>query len=289
MTAMKRFSFVVLLGVLTLPFAVSAASLDVVNSRVGAENAKTEVHADGIDNVRIIVTVKDTNLMTLEGKTVVLASSRGNLDEIRTESATTDILGKAYFLVDSLKDGSSVYTASVDGQTLQKTVTITYTGGLVANIKDGDLIKIPDDGNVATLSDTAVYYYAANGKRYVFPNDRVYFTWYPDFSKVQTITLDQMSLIPLGGNVTYKSGSKLVKFQTDVKTYLPTKGGVLRWVQTEEAARGIFGADWNHQVDDVSEAFYANYTFGTPIATALDAPLDVIRAMGGTIDADKGL
>ena len=140
-----------------------------------------------------------------------------------------------------------------------------------------------------TLSDTAVYYYAVNGKRYVFPNEKTYFTWYPDFSKVKIVPIDQMSLIPIGGNVTVRPGTRMLKFQTDTKTYIVTRGGVLRWAKTEDVARGWFGADWNTYIDDVSEAFYVNYTFGEPVASPLDLALDVIKDATHTIDQDKGL
>lgn len=266
---------------------LAAASLDASGSRVSAE--KTELRADGIDNTLITVTVKDTNLAAMTGKKVVLQSSRGNVDEIRIESDVTDILGKARFRVFSLKDGSPIFSAKVEGVLLVKTVTLNFSGGLSFPLKPGDLIKIPDDGNVETLNDTAVYYYAMNGKRYVFSNEKVYFSWYPDFSNIQIIPIDQMALIPIGGNVTYKPGSKLVKFQTDPKTYIVTKGGVLRWAKTEDVARGWFGADWNQHVDDITEAFYVNYTFGQPVENSLDLALDIIRGTAPTIDADKGL
>lgn len=275
------------------PFAARAqygygsASVDPVGSRVSAD--ATTLKADGIDNAEITVTVHDTNITAMSGQKVVLTSSRGKIDEIHIENDVTDSLGKAYFRIFSLKDGTATFTATVNSITLQRTATVTYSGGLSFPITDGDLIKIPDDGDTATLNDTAVYYYAANGRRYVFPNEKVYFTWYPDFSNVKILPIDQMALIPIGGNVTYKAGSKLVKFQTDPKTYLPTRGGVLRWVQTEDAARGLFGDQWNTHVDDITEAFYVNYTFGEPIASALDAPLDIITTGDGTIDVDKGL
>jgi len=276
-----------LVGAIVLPFPVLAVNLDIVNSHIAAE--KFDLKADGIDNTRIIVTLQNTNFAPVVNATVMLNSDRKKSDDIIAENSKTDILGKAYFRVSSLRNGTAIFSALVNGQALQHTVTIHYTGGLIADVHAGDLIKIPDDNNTATLSDTAVYYYASDGRRYVFPNEKVYYTWYSDFSKVKVLSLKQMSLIPIGGNVTYKAGSKLVKFQTDVKTYLPTKGGVLRWVKTEAIARGLFGNTWNTQVDDISEAFYANYTFGKPIASALDAPLDVIRSSGLTIDSDKGL
>ena len=269
------------------PVLAAAAVVDPANSPVSVE--KTELKADGIDNVLITVTIKDTNFAAMEGVKVNLVSSRGGLDEIRAENDTTDTLGKARFRIFSLKDGISVFTAFAGTTQIQKTVTLTFSGGLSIPISAGDLIKIPDDGDAKTLNDTAVYYYAKNGKRYVFPNEKTYFTWYPDFSAVKTIPIDQMSLIPIGGNVTYHPGTRMVKFQTDTKTYMVTRGGVLRWAKTEEVATGWFGPNWNQYVDDISEAFYVNYTFGTPVESPLDLALDVIRNGTLTIDADKGI
>ncbi len=269
------------------PLMASAAAVDPVNSRASVD--KVGLRADGIDNALLTVTVKDVNLMSVPDLSVNVASSRGVLDEIVPVAATTDSLGKAYFRITSLKDGVATFSVSAGGTMIQKTVSITFSQGLSFPLKDGDLIKIPDDNNASTLSDTAVYYYAKNGKRYVFPNEKVYYTWYPNFNKVQILPIDQMSLIPIGGNVTYHPGSKMVKFQTDVKTYMVTKGGVLRWAKTEDVARGWFGTSWNQQVDDISEAFYVNYKFGEPVASALDLALDVIRATVSTIDDDKGL
>ncbi len=265
----------------------AAVSIDQTASRVSV--SKSILKADGIDNAVVTVTAKDTNLAAMEGQKVTLASSRGALDDIRVMSGTTDILGKASFRIFSLKDGISTFTATVAGTVLQPTVSITFSGGLTLALKTGDLIKIPDDSDAKTLNDTAVYYYASNGKRYVFPNEKTYFTWYQDFANIQIIPLDQMSLIPIGGNVTYRPGTRMVKFQTDSKTYMVTRGGILRWAKTEAVAKGWFGDNWNTFIDDVSEAFYVNYTFGNPVENTLDLALDVVRDATKTIDADKGL
>jgi hypothetical protein len=270
-----------------LPSVTSAQAIDVTNSRVGAD--KTELTADGIDNAQITVTVRDSNMLPVIGWTVTLTSSRAALDEIRVESGVTDILGKAYFRAFSLKDGVATFTARVGATTLQRTATVTYSGGLSIPLQPGDLIKIPSDNDAMTLSDTAVYYYGADGKRYVFPNEKTYFTWYSDFSTVKTIAIDQMGLVPIGGNVTYRPGTRMLKFQTDPKTYVVTRGGVLRWAMAEDVARGWFGEDWNLHVDDVSEAFYVNYTFGEPVANSLDLALEVIKDATRTIDQDIGL
>lgn len=116
----------------------------------------------------------------------------------------------------------------------------------------------------------AVYYLGTQGKRHAFPNDKVFFTWYETFDGVQLISESQMSQIPLGANVTYKPGVKMVKFTTDPKVYAVAKGGVLRWVKTQELAAALYGIDWNRKIDDISDAFYANYRFGTDIDTTAD-------------------
>ena len=280
-----------LLGLLVLltPSLAFAATVfpDPLFCNMGA--TKSTLKADGIDSTRVVVTIRDQNLNAIEGATVTLVSSRGAMDEIVAEKPTTDLLGKASFLVRSLKNGTSVITANALGVNLQKSVLLTFEDGISYPVQIGDLIKIPDDGNIQTLSDTAVYYYASNGKRYVFSNEKVYFSWYQDFNRVKIIPIDQMSLIPIGGNITYRPGSRLVKFQTDPKTYLVTRGGILRWAKTEAVARGWFGAHWNQYVDDITEAFYVNYTFGQPVENALDLDIEIVRSNTISIDQDKGI
>src|SRR5688572_27207980 len=52
----------------------------------------------------------------------------------------------------------------------------------------------------------AVYYRGLDGKRHAFPNAKVYFTWYQDFSGVEEIPADAMAALPLGKQVTYRPG-----------------------------------------------------------------------------------
>ncbi len=132
------------------------------------------------------------------------------------------------------------------------------------------LVKLPDDGNLSTQEDSAVYYIGTDGKRHAFPNSKVYFTWYADFSQVQIVNLTQLSSIPLGSNITYKPGVRMVKFTTDPKVYAVDKGGVLRWIASEDLATAFYGSAWNTMIDDVSDAFYVNYTFGAHIISTAD-------------------
>ncbi len=250
---------------------------------------KYTVKADGIDSAQVNITIKNIYYGSIEGANVQLISDRGLSDEIVTLNAVTNSSGRASFLIRSLRNGTSTLTAIVNGQTFPKTLSMSFANGLAIQLSVGALIKIPDDNNVQTLSDTAVYYYASNGKRYVFPNEKTYFTWYTDFGNVRTLAIEEMALIPIGGNVTYRPASKLVKFQTDPKVYLPTKGGILRWAKTEDIVRSWFGADWNKSVDDISEAFYVNYKFGEPINGPYDVSLQILSDMARTVNENLGL
>ncbi|MCR4256307.1 MAG: hypothetical protein NUW08_01230, partial [Candidatus Uhrbacteria bacterium] len=125
---------------------------------------------------------------------------------------------------------------------------------------------------------TAVYYVSSQGKRHAFPNDKVYFTWYADFSGVQLVNETQMAGIVLGKNVTYKPGVRMVKFLTDPKVYAVEKGGVLRWVTTEAVATALYGSAWNTMIDDINDAFYANYRFGIDVSSSADYDPATARA-----------
>jgi hypothetical protein len=108
----------------------------------------------------------------------------------------------------------------------------------------------------------AVYYCGKDGKRYVFVNDKVFFTWYSDFSSVITISDTDLAKIPLGGNITYRPGKRMIKVQSDPRVYVISRGGLLRWVSSEAIALQLFGPNWATMIDDVSDAFFVNYTMG---------------------------
>jgi hypothetical protein len=233
--------------------------------------------ADGLTKTVITATVKNASNNPLAGKIVGLVSNRGDQDDIKTISATTDVNGHASFEVKSKIVGSAIFSLTVDGTVIDKTITIQFTTVAIAA---GDLIK---------ASTAAVYYYGADGKRYVFPNEKTYKTWYADFSTVKTITDAELAAITIGGNVTYKPGVKMVKITTDPKVYAVAANGTLRWVQSEDIARAIYGNNWSQLVEDISDAFFTNYKIGDPIVATTEFFPSVIKFAATNINVDKGL
>ena len=165
-------------------------------------------------------------------------------------------------------------------------------------VNPGDLIR--------GTTFSAVYYMGEDGFRYVFPNDKTYFTWYSDFSTVKTVSDADLATIQMGGNVTYHPGAKMIKINSDPKTYFVSQGGTLNWVTDEATAVALYGDSWNTMIDDVPDGFFGNYTVGTSFSypdTSVSNPdsnawyaasgidLYASRTYGGvsSITDDKGL
>lgn len=147
-------------------------------------------------------------------------------------------------------------------------------------ISPGDRIKC--------ASTQAVYYFGPDGKRYVFPNEKTYFTWYTDFNGVKTISDKRCSTLPLGrSNVTYRPGVKMIKITTDPRTYAVERGGILRHVTSQEMAETLFGLNWKNKIDDVADAFFSNYKIGDPINDASQYNAETVKTATTTIAQDK--
>jgi hypothetical protein len=78
----------------------------------------------------------------------------------------------------------------------------------------------------------------------------------------------------LGKNISYRPGTRFVKFTTSPKVYAVEAGGVLRWIVSESLAADLFGREWNRNIDDISEAFYGDYRFGEQIDEVSDYVLN---------------
>lgn len=162
-----------------------------------------------------------------------------------------------------VKFGKKALTSTVVASTILWSMSASIIAGpltATAAVTDGTLIKAKEV--------EAVYYYTG-GKRYTFPNLKTYKSWFKDFSGVVTVPLSELQTYQLAGNVVYRAGTRLVKITTDPKVYAVAPSGQLRWVKDEATAKALYGTNWAKLVDDVSDAFFTNYTIGADIATAV--------------------
>lgn len=128
-------------------------------------------------------------------------------------------------------------------------------------VSNGSLIKSSIDSSV---------YYLVDGKRYAFPNEKVFFSWYNDFGNVINLSVSELASYPLTGNVTYRPGRWLIKIQTDPRVYAVSRYGILRWVTSEQMASALYGANWSIKIHDIPDTFFINYRIGTPIVSVQD-------------------
>jgi hypothetical protein len=159
---------------------------------------------------------------------------------------------------------------------------VAYVEDMGYLAKFGDLVKLENDHDPATTADEAVYYIDSELQRRAFPNRRIYESWYDNFSGVREITAEEMARIRLSGNVTYRPGTRLIKIPSVPRVYAVEPGAKLRWIETEAIARELYGPDWAQRVDDVSEAYFANYTETVPLTAPVWPTGTVVRRASDT-------
>jgi hypothetical protein len=158
----------------------------------------------------------------------------------------------------------------------------------IADVPTSHLIRV-----WSTSAGGAVYWYGADGRRYVFPNETTYRSWFPvnaDCPVIRQISEADLASIPIAGNVTMRPGVYLLKLAGDPAAYAVSRGGVLHRVWDEATAAALYGPNWafEHTVD-LPDAFFPSYTVGSPIFSVSD--YDPFAEFTGTdtIDQDLGL
>ena len=112
---------------------------------------------------------------------------------------------------------------------------------------------------------SSVFCLLPDGQRLAFPTDLTFFSWFPDFSGVIKVSLASLAQYSLTRNATFRPGM-LVKLQTAPEVYMVTDSfGSLRYIPSEQKAIELWGENWASLVHDVPDAFWTNYTIGSPI------------------------
>lgn len=139
-------------------------------------------------------------------------------------------------------------------------------------------------------SADTVYYIGQDSKRYVFPGQKIYMSWYENFDDVRTIDDADLNTFPIAGVVRYKPGVKMIKVPDDPKVYTVSAQGLVRHVMDENIAQALYGAAWNSYIDDMQASlFISNYSFGAAITTSSDYDPAAQTAAATSISADFGL
>lgn len=152
-------------------------------------------------------------------------------------------------------------------------------------LRPGDRIK--------ARSSSTIYVFGSSGRRHLFFNEAVYYSWYLNQVGVIELADRDLASIQPGPNVTVRPGTWLIKIQTAPQTYAVTRCGVRRWITTESLGRRLFGPMWNTGSDqsipvpgirrtrDLPVTIFAEYQEGATITTAVHPDGSLIRYAGG--------
>ncbi|MEK7451894.1 MAG: hypothetical protein AAB664_01000 [Patescibacteria group bacterium] len=161
------------------------------------------------------------------------------------------------------------------------TATVHAATTPLSALQSGDLIR--------GETNSSVYYFGADGMRYVFPNEKIFFTWEKDFKNVKWISDAHLSRLQIGGNVTYRPGSKLIRFEGDPRVYAISKNGTLRAIRSEAIAQELYGKKWSMELDTLPPNLFRNYSLGDKINLASQYSKDAEQKEIRSIQEDKSL
>jgi len=119
---------------------------------------------------------------------------------------------------------------------------------------------------IKSATGPAVYLAATDGKRYLFTGESQFYGWYNDFRSLRNVSGASLAALPLGGNVLYRPGYRLIKTASSPRVYTVGEQGKLQWVTNAEILVLLFGQDWSRKMlDVVPESLLADYAFGSAV------------------------
>jgi hypothetical protein len=212
-------------NVTTVSTTLSALSTVPISSNLSEiRTSDSLARSDGSSFVTISILVRDERGIALPSRSVTLRSS-APLISIEPDYAFTNANGYALFTLRASSTVSGSLTAVAEGIPLNQHPEISFIPNASEHISVGARIKLPDDHQVATQADSTIYYIGSDGRRHPFLNENIYLNWYPDFRGILTVSAQELAKIELGLPVSYRPGSRLVKFISDPKVYAISKPG----------------------------------------------------------------
>lgn len=146
-----------------------------------------------------------------------------------------------------------------------------------------------------------VYYWAADGRRFVFPNADTLASWFQDpraetlrdnapfvCPQVTEIADAELAAISIGGNVLFRPGSVITGIASDPARYVVTRGGILRRffeITFFPDGPAVFPAR-SDRIYLLADHFFTNYRGGPDITSAEE--YDPASEWGTTLADETG-
>jgi len=182
-----------------------------------------------------------------------------------------------------MKKGKMSLAVSLTISTLVWSLGLTAFTANVMAVGAGDLIK--QEGSAS------VYYVGSDSKRYVFPNQAAFDSWYGAGTSVTTVASDVLLGFELGGNVVDRAGRLAQVVTNDSpwmvasnKVYAVSTNGTLQPIDSAATAVALFGSDWETRISPISEQLFSNYTVGTELTSSSMIPDGFLVKESGSTD-----
>lgn len=145
-----------------------------------------------------------------------------------------------------------------------------------------------DLAKITKAKDTGdLYFHAADGKRYVFPDINIFKSWFGEqnLDQFEAQTKEKLYETGLGGNVTLRPGT-LMMTETDPKIYYITGNGQMKIFGNLTLLEKLYGKDYKSKIVTIPNFYFTQYENIGSVNNPEDIP-EIIANI--TIDQDKGL
>lgn len=123
--------------------------------------------------------------------------------------------------------------------------------GATSHLQPGTLIKLEG------VEGAAVYQIGSDGKKYVYPDQRTFSTWFDNFGDVVAVDQETLDEYEDGGTVTFQPGTRLLTHRNTAKVYAVGEDGELVYIPDEQTAINFYGQDWAGLVSDIDPGIFA--------------------------------
>jgi len=147
---------------------------------------------------------------------------------------------------------------------MRKTTSLLLVGSLLTLALPFASQAAPAGHFIKGSGDT-IYWLGTDNKRYVFPDEATLQSW---LSQTETqgeiLAPEILATYPLGGAMTVRPGTFMVRFSSAPTKYVISHGAILHTV-TDEQAAAYYGVDWSKKIETLDVALFANYQVGQPL------------------------
>jgi hypothetical protein len=135
------------------------------------------------------------------------------------------------------------------------------------------LLGLSGGGPFTGTTDTTTRFHCApqNGKRYLYPDDDTFLSWYPDFSLVKTVSDQDVSKTESGGTIAIRPGARRVTDETGAIFYSVGLCAT-RHLIPDAIGNKMYGSNWASDAVVIPAAYWNSVYHDGPALDGTNYP-----------------